>query len=88
VVGEISYGGRVTDDWDRRLLLTVLGKFINEEALNDGYGLSDSGVYVQPTEGDIDHYKRIIDAFPNFEQPEVFGMNENANITFKLAESK
>lgn len=45
VVGEITYGGRVTDDWDRRCLLTVLSKYLNEEALNDNYHFSDSGIY-------------------------------------------
>ena len=88
VVGEISYGGRVTDDWDRRLLLTILGKYINEEALADGYAFSESAQYSSPKENNLDGYKSIIDALPNFEKPEVFGMNENANITFKLSESK
>lgn len=45
VVGEITYGGRVTDDWDRRCLLRILSKFVNEEVLNDNYNFSDSGIY-------------------------------------------
>ena len=36
----------------------------------------------------IDGYRNLINKLPDFEKPEVFGMNENANITFKLTESK
>lgn len=37
VIGEITYGGRVTDNWDRRCLLTILNKYISEDTLNDNY---------------------------------------------------
>ena len=33
VTGQINYGGRVTDDWDRRCLLTILKKFYNNHIL-------------------------------------------------------
>jgi len=45
VIGDITYGGRVTDDWDRRTLKTVLGKYIVEDVLQDGFKLSESGIY-------------------------------------------
>ena len=33
MTGEITYGGRVTDDWDRVLLMTTLDKYYNEMIL-------------------------------------------------------
>jgi len=35
--GHINYGGRVTDDQDRRLLLTILQKYYTSEILKDDY---------------------------------------------------
>jgi dynein heavy chain len=37
VFGHINYGGRVTDDNDRRCLITALEKYCNPEALKDNY---------------------------------------------------
>ena len=30
LIGHINYGGRVTDDWDRRMLMTMLNSIIND----------------------------------------------------------
>jgi dynein heavy chain len=37
VTGHINYGGRVTDDWDRKCLLTILNKFYVTDILEDNY---------------------------------------------------
>jgi len=33
VIGDVVYGGRITDEWDRRALKTILDKYLIEEAL-------------------------------------------------------
>ncbi len=37
VSGHINYGGRVTDDWDRRCLITILKKFYIKDILEEKY---------------------------------------------------
>ena len=47
LTGEVTYGGRVTDDMDRRCLLSLLSKFYCPESLTPGYCYSSSQVRLQ-----------------------------------------
>ena len=88
LTGEITYGGRVTDDWDRRTLKSILVRFYNPLILEDAYQLSPSGVYRAPPDGDIVSFRHFIDNLPFSEEPSIFGMHENANISYQLQESR
>lgn len=83
VTGHINYGGRVTDDWDRRCLISLLKKYYATDVLEDGYIFSQSGIYYAPTNGNIDSYRDYIDNLPLVDEPEVFGLHENANIIYQ-----
>jgi dynein heavy chain len=48
VTGQINYGGRVTDDWDRRCLMTILKKFYNNSVLDRKYQFSKASEYFIP----------------------------------------
>jgi dynein heavy chain len=64
VTGHINYGGRVTDDNDRRCLLVTLQKYYCPENLEDGYTYSDSGSYYAPAFGNIQSYRDYIETLP------------------------
>jgi dynein heavy chain len=87
VTGQINYGGRVTDDWDRRCLMTILQRFYAPPAIEDNAQFSGSGVYFCPPPSDLDVLKAYVDTLPLNDPPEVFGMHMNANITFQAQES-
>ncbi|RYG67806.1 hypothetical protein EON64_06645 [archaeon] len=44
LVGECNYGGRVTDDKDRRCIMNILDDFYNPVILSDEYRFSPSGM--------------------------------------------
>ena len=60
VTGMINYGGRVTDEWDRRCLISILSKICCEKVLVDNYSFSPSGTYVSPKVGGLQDYKKYI----------------------------
>ncbi|EDV24937.1 uncharacterized protein TRIADDRAFT_25541, partial [Trichoplax adhaerens] len=89
LTGECNYGGRVTDEWDRRCLLTLLSDFYCSEIVNDSkYKLSPSGIYIVLSSGNLDNYIEDIKNLPMHQQPEVFGLHENVDISRELRETK
>jgi len=83
LTGECNYGGRVTDDWDRRTLKTILAKFYRPQIItSERYYLDDaSHIYYAPPVGDYDSYLDYIRSLPFTAQPSVFGMHANVDIT-------
>ncbi|CAG9464970.1 unnamed protein product [Pedinophyceae sp. YPF-701] len=88
VTGQINYGGRVTDDNDRRLLMCILERYYNPEVLRDGYPFNPDGAYHVPPLGTKEDYVAYVKSLPVSEAPDVYGMHENANIAFYVQDSK
>nr|Q923J6.2 RecName: Full=Dynein axonemal heavy chain 12; AltName: Full=Bm259 [Rattus norvegicus] len=89
LTGECNYGGRVTDDWDRRLLLTMLADFYNSLIIeNPHYKFSPSGNYFAPPKGTYDEYIEFIKKLPFTQEPEIFGLHENVDISKDLQQTK
>ncbi|KAK9882719.1 hypothetical protein WA026_022770 [Henosepilachna vigintioctopunctata] len=88
LTGEITYGGRVTDYWDLRCLKVILKIFFSPQTLKAGYQYSQSGTYYCPRFEKLQDYRNFIEELPILEEPEIFGMHENANIAFQKKETE
>eukprot|EP01062_Namystynia_karyoxenos_P000025 TRINITY_DN10007_c0_g3_i1.p1 TRINITY_DN10007_c0_g3~~TRINITY_DN10007_c0_g3_i1.p1 ORF type:complete len:4448 (+),score=1759.39 TRINITY_DN10007_c0_g3_i1:82-13425(+) len=79
IVGEINYGGRVTDPWDRRLLECVLRRFFRPAVLLEGATLCTRGGYrVPPSWSGVDGHRDTIDGLPTNDMPEAVGLHSCA----------
>ncbi|XP_063227776.1 dynein axonemal heavy chain 12 isoform X3 [Bacillus rossius redtenbacheri] len=90
VTGECNYGGRVTDDWDRRTITTILADFVNPNVVNvPSYLFSQLGsMYGLPRRTEYRVYIQHIEALPSLPPPEVFGLHMNAGISRDLGNSR
>jgi dynein heavy chain len=87
LVGECNYGGRVTDDKDRRCIMNILDDYYTPDILTDNYKFSSSPLYFSMKSGSLEDYRAYVSDLPYDEGPEVFGLHENANISCALSET-
>lgn len=74
----------MTDMWDQRCLTTILKQFFSPATLDEGYTYSPSGIYYCPRLEKLSDVRDYIDTLPVIEDPEIFGMHENANIAYEV----
>eukprot|EP00741_Cyanophora_paradoxa_P017811 tig00021017_g17202.t1 len=85
MVSEIQYGGRITDDFDRRLFNTYAETYLNPRIFDPNFVFYPG--YRIPNSTDIAKYRAEIDALALIDNPEIFGMHANADLTFRTKES-
>ena len=89
VMGDVNYGGRVTDYMDQRTVAAVLITYIVAGAVEDDmYAYTPNGIYRPPAAGTMDECRAYIDQLPLTDSPEVFGLHRNAAIAFENSETK
>ncbi|XP_072759448.1 dynein axonemal heavy chain 2 [Anoplolepis gracilipes] len=89
LIAGVCYGGHVTDDWDRRLLMTYIQQYFTENVLTTShYRLSSLPTYYVPRDGSLESYRDFIAILPNVDRPEAFGQHPNADITCLIMESR
>jgi dynein heavy chain len=88
LIAEANYGGRVTDEWDRRILRTYINQFFAEEAIDvQNFKLASLPAYHIPDDGDLASYKDFCAGLPTIDRPDVFGQHTNSDIASQIRES-
>lgn len=85
LIGDAMYGGRVSDDMDRRILKTYLEEYMGDFLFDDCQKFNFSKVgfeYVLPEWGELHNYTEMVEALPLTNSPAVFGLHPNAEIGY------
>ncbi|CAH1394133.1 unnamed protein product [Nezara viridula] len=87
LIGECNYGGKLQDDWDKKILKSILKRFINKEIIFcQDYSLNENDkTYFLPVRYDYKDFIQCIKSLPPNPHPEVYGLNKNAGVMRNLS---
>ena len=85
LIGECNYGGRITDERDRRVGQALLSSFLGRQILSEDFKFGDE--FSPPKNDSYEDYLLSIEKLPAVEKPELYGLHPNARITKDLSES-
>ncbi|XP_030837708.1 dynein heavy chain 2, axonemal [Strongylocentrotus purpuratus] len=89
LIAGVNYGGHITDDWDRKLLMTYINEYFGEGSLTTPFfKLSSLQTYYIPKDGPLQTYKEYISMLPGVDHPEAFGQHPNADIASQITETQ
>ncbi|XP_076310266.1 dynein axonemal heavy chain 8-like [Tachypleus tridentatus] len=81
MIGEVQYGGRVTDDYDKHLLNTFVKVWFGDHMFLEDFSFYPG--YKIPKFSSINQYINFIQKLPSVDSPQVFGLHTNADITYQ-----
>ena len=91
VIGQVNYGGRVTDAWDQRCVNSLFKCYYTPALLERAdftFAVTADGNYELPAPGLKRQYLQFAEQLPASESPDVFGLHNNAEMQYQISEAK
>ena len=95
MAGDVQYGGRITDNIDRRLFSAYTEAWLSANTLVPSFSFNPEHpinripgnfTYKTPNFIDMEEYMNFIQKIPEVDSPEVLGLHPNADLTFRFKE--
>lgn len=80
MLAEVHYGGRVTDDYDRRLLNTLTQYYFTDNVFSEQFNFYEG--YDVMKFNKLSKYLSAIDSLPLKDPPQACGLHPNTDITY------
>ncbi|XP_037644332.1 dynein heavy chain 8, axonemal-like isoform X1 [Sebastes umbrosus] len=81
MLAEVQYGGRVTDDYDKRLLKCFSRVWFSKKMFDPSFSFYTG--YTIPVCKTVEEYMECIESLPTVDSPLVLGLHPNADITYQ-----
>jgi len=86
VIGELNYGGRVTDQWDRRLLKSLLKRYLSEDIQSMNFSLALNYTIPQFS-SPLDKVESLVSSWPVENESIDVGLSTNAGTIISQTEA-
>jgi dynein heavy chain len=96
MVSEVQYGGKITDNIDRRLFITYGEAWLTPATLAPSFTFNPDNpvgkipndfLFKIPSGQEVEEYHQFIKSIPDVDSPEIFGLHPNADLTFRVKEA-
>uniref|UniRef100_A0AAX7VFT7 AAA+ ATPase domain-containing protein n=1 Tax=Astatotilapia calliptera TaxID=8154 RepID=A0AAX7VFT7_ASTCA len=81
MLAEVQYGGRVTDDYDKRLLKCFSRVWFSKKMFDPAFCFYTG--YKIPVCETVEEYMEYIQSLPTVDSPQALGLHSNADITYQ-----
>ncbi|KAI3374766.1 hypothetical protein L3Q82_021323, partial [Scortum barcoo] len=81
MLAEVQYGGRVTDDYDKRLLKCFARVWFSKKMFDPSFCFYTG--YRIPVCKTVEEYMEYIQSLPTVDSPQALGLHPNADITYQ-----